>query len=371
MTTQQDGLEAILDFFRSGEYSGHGRGHIDTISEAFLSDIVAADERIQRAATDGELVKQRNFNTTAHQFSRDIDLAVGEPAAGDSPGQQGQLPTAETTVQTGEIETVWLSLNIESLISSVGKNWKNRGEDIYVFYLTVYDSYNLSVTGSILLLNVAGLEDGMATNIIDAFEEFEFADGSIAQTLDSMAVIPLEYDDAEPAETTLADGLVPTDHPLHYTNFISVMTEGLARRIEGDFEVSAESLESVLAETETEVLEFKEKLDDVSDIAKEAVAFANHDGGSILIGVDDSANVVGLDDVETAEERVAGILDNVEPGIVKDLEKATYEGKDVLIINILRATNVPASYNGTFYLRQGTSKHRMNGHELLQTFPRE
>jgi hypothetical protein len=295
-------------------------------------------------------------------------LVVGSPRESS---KQVQLPTEDLTIHDGRVEDVWLALNIESLISGVGKNWKNRGEDIYVFYLGVYENYNLAATGSIVILNISDLEDRDPEEMLTAFQEFDFADGSIAQTIDSLAVIPLDYDESTPAETELAEQIVPVDHPLHYQNFVRVMAESLVRRVEGEFEVSSASLESVLAEAETEVLEFKEELDDVSDIAKEAVAFANHDGGAILLGVADNGSIQGLDAIDSAEERVAGILDKVDPAVTKNIEKATYEGNDILIVNILRTASVPASYNGTFYVRQGTTKTRMTGQELIQRFPRE
>ena len=47
---------------------------------------------------------------------------------------------------------------------------------------------------------------------------------------------------------------------------------------------------------ETENIEFKIKATD--ELYKEAIAFANTDGGTIYIGIDDMGNVVGLDNVD-------------------------------------------------------------------------
>ena len=47
---------------------------------------------------------------------------------------------------------------------------------------------------------------------------------------------------------------------------------------------------------ETERIEFKERLTD--DIYKEIIAFANTDGGTIYVGINDHGEPVGLEDVD-------------------------------------------------------------------------
>ena len=47
---------------------------------------------------------------------------------------------------------------------------------------------------------------------------------------------------------------------------------------------------------ETENLEFKLKVTD--EIYKEVIAFANTDGSTIYIGIDDNGNAVGIDNID-------------------------------------------------------------------------
>ena len=49
---------------------------------------------------------------------------------------------------------------------------------------------------------------------------------------------------------------------------------------------------------ETERIEFKERLTD--DIYKEIIAFANTDGGTIYVGINDHGEPVGLEDVDAS-----------------------------------------------------------------------
>ena len=65
---------------------------------------------------------------------------------------------------------------------------------------------------------------------------------------------------------------------------------------------------------ESENTEFKAKLSD--EIYKEVIAFANTDGGTIYIGVDDKGNVIGLENVDDSYTRLTnGIRDAIQPDV--------------------------------------------------------
>ena len=62
---------------------------------------------------------------------------------------------------------------------------------------------------------------------------------------------------------------------------------------------------------ETENIEFKLQITD--EIYKEVIAFANTDGGTIYIGIDDNGNVVGIDNVDETYTRITnGIRDAIQ-----------------------------------------------------------
>lgn len=63
---------------------------------------------------------------------------------------------------------------------------------------------------------------------------------------------------------------------------------------------------------ETERIEFKERLTD--DIYKEIIAFANTDGGTIYVGINDHGEPVGLEDVDDVYTRITnGVRDAILP----------------------------------------------------------
>lgn len=81
---------------------------------------------------------------------------------------------------------------------------------------------------------------------------------------------------------------------------------------------------------ESEKVEFKEMFTD--KIYREVIAFANSDGGLILIGVDDDGNTVGLDDIDGTYTRITnGIRDAIMPDVTMFIR---YELQDNGIIKI-------------------------------------
>lgn len=59
-----------------------------------------------------------------------------------------------------------------------------------------------------------------------------------------------------------------------------------------------ESLQSIIRLGEGQQLDFKFRIDDAKKIARTLCAFANTDGGTLLIGVKDNGKVVGVDPTE-------------------------------------------------------------------------
>lgn len=60
----------------------------------------------------------------------------------------------------------------------------------------------------------------------------------------------------------------------------------------------------------------KYKAQAVDDIYKEVIAFANTDGGTIYIGIDDNGNEIGIDNVDDTYTRITnGIRDSIQPDV--------------------------------------------------------
>ena len=78
---------------------------------------------------------------------------------------------------------------------------------------------------------------------------------------------------------------------------------------------SAEELNRIVADGESQTVEFKSRMAPDATIARTLAAFANSRGGMLLLGVGDSGEIVGLSDidVERALRRLKRIADQVLP----------------------------------------------------------
>lgn len=103
---------------------------------------------------------------------------------------------------------------------------------------------------------------------------------------------------------------------------------------------------TLVKQPESKTLEFKTDLSSLIPILKTIIAFANTAGGTLIIGCPSSGIVKGLGNIFKEEERLANaIADSIHPPLLPELEIATLEGKDLLIVKV-------AHWRGPFYLKK-------------------
>ena len=103
---------------------------------------------------------------------------------------------------------------------------------------------------------------------------------------------------------------------------------------------------------ESQTTEFKRIWQD--DYLKTICAFANAQGGSLWLGVDDSGDIVGLDEIETLLEVLPNKINN-RLGLIVELRLHLQNNLNYLEIYV-PATYAPVSLAGKFYQRSGSQK---------------
>ena len=112
---------------------------------------------------------------------------------------------------------------------------------------------------------------------------------------------------------------------------------------------------------ENRQLEFKEKIS--SSYLKTVSAFANYDGGSILFGVNDAGEVVGINDIEKKCLDIENsINDSIKPQPEYSMEVINV-GKTISL-NVRPGVNKPYMYKGKAYKRNDTSTIEVDQIEL-------
>ena len=112
---------------------------------------------------------------------------------------------------------------------------------------------------------------------------------------------------------------------------------------------------------EAETVELKERY--TEGIKKELVAFANSNGGTLYVGVQDDGEVVGLDDIDGTSLQISNcIRDSIRPDLTMFISYRTIQvdSKQVLSVKVERGTGRPyyLASKGLrslgVYVRQGT-----------------
>lgn len=130
-------------------------------------------------------------------------------------------------------------------------------------------------------------------------------------------------------------------------------------------ETNSETEISILLQAgEGQHLEFKESVN--VSLAKEFVAFANAEGGRILIGANDSNHIVGVNVSNRIIAQIEDIARNCDPTVHLTISKYRYETKDILIINIPEGVKKPYGCSDGYYLRVGSCSQKMRRDELLE-----
>lgn len=108
---------------------------------------------------------------------------------------------------------------------------------------------------------------------------------------------------------------------------------------------------------ENQNLDFKQIWKD--EFLEYVSGFANSQGGSLLIGVDDNGNVVGVANAKKLMEDIPNKIVTTT-GIVPDVSLLEENGKEYIKITIA-PSNTPITYKGRLYFRSGTTLQQLDG----------
>ncbi len=116
--------------------------------------------------------------------------------------------------------------------------------------------------------------------------------------------------------------------------------------------------------------EFDEAIDDLDDLAASLVAFANTDGGQLVIGVRRDRTIVGVADADAEHRRVDMVAyNNCEPPLTVLQESVEVEGKRVVVVNVPKGAQRPYRTNrGRYYIRTTSGRRDASREELLRLF---
>lgn len=123
-------------------------------------------------------------------------------------------------------------------------------------------------------------------------------------------------------------------------------------------------LKLMIQEGEGQYVEFKENL---SDISKHLVAFANANGGRLMIGVDDKGNLKKISITNRMKAEILDAARNCDPKIQVKLEHID----SVLLINVVEGDSKPYQCKEGFFLRNGASSEKLKRDDIVNFIIKE
>ncbi|MCI0698067.1 helix-turn-helix domain-containing protein [candidate division KSB1 bacterium] len=131
----------------------------------------------------------------------------------------------------------------------------------------------------------------------------------------------------------------------------------------------ATDIQQLLRADEGETLEFKQSVGEIRENIETAGAFANGQGGTIVIGATSSGKVLGVDiGKDTLESLANSIQQQTDPKVFPSIRVAEVEGKSIVILRIEESPIKPVLVQGRGYKRVGKSDHVLSSSELTRLF---
>lgn len=105
--------------------------------------------------------------------------------------------------------------------------------------------------------------------------------------------------------------------------------------------MKAHYINKLISQREHQQLDFKFEISDSRKIAKTFVAFANTDGGKLLIGVKDNGKIAGVHSEEEKYMAEAAAQMYCSPNVLFDYKEWVVDGKKVLEVTIFKGNDRP------------------------------
>lgn len=126
-------------------------------------------------------------------------------------------------------------------------------------------------------------------------------------------------------------------------------------------------IRKLIQDGESETLEFKASFD--RETIEALSAFANSNGGTVLVGVNDKGKITGVQiSGESIQKWINQIKSSTSPSVIPDVEKIDHRDKTLVAMSVPSYPVKPISCKGKYYKRRHNANHLMDLNETESNF---
>jgi ATP-dependent DNA helicase RecG len=130
-------------------------------------------------------------------------------------------------------------------------------------------------------------------------------------------------------------------------------------------------INGLLEDDEKENVEFKSSLE-LDAIMKAISSFSNKRGGTILVGVSNNRDIVGISiGRNTLEKLASDIRRETDPQVFPYINDLDVDGKKIIEIEVSESTSKPVFYKDKAYMRVGRSNQKLSANEIRNLITNE
>ena len=135
---------------------------------------------------------------------------------------------------------------------------------------------------------------------------------------------------------------------------------------------NTETIQSLIDSGEGYNVEFKVRVPSkVRELTEEICAFANADGGYLLIGVDDNGQIIGTSLENDKRSAIQGSISEISPALHCDMYAVNIEDKTVWVIDVPSGKDKPYIFSGSIFVREGANSQKLRTVEEMRSFFQE
>lgn len=126
-------------------------------------------------------------------------------------------------------------------------------------------------------------------------------------------------------------------------------------------------IKALITNGESQTVEFKSSFE--RETIETLVAFANTQGGHVLVGVSDNGDVIGVSlGKETLNQWLGQVKSGTAPTLIPEIEEYEVAGKSIVVITVDEYPIKPVNTRGRYYKRVASANHQLGLGEINELY---